>query len=158
MCSSDLATVTLMGLFATGLLFWQVRTGPAAQLLAIPGTAWLVMAALTALFTGKPWARIAAIGVVAIGALLIFAYPLYPYVSPLWAANSAGKPSPSAVRRAERLKAIRIANAGCRTSTRLAVLDQLPPAVIFTMVDMGPRIIATTHHSAIAGPYHRNGP
>ena len=26
-----------------------------------------------------------------------------------------------------------------------------------TLVDLGPRIIATTHHSAIAGPYHRNG-
>ncbi len=25
------------------------------------------------------------------------------------------------------------------------------------MVDLGPRLIATTHHSAIAGPYHRNG-
>ena len=25
------------------------------------------------------------------------------------------------------------------------------------MVDLGPRLIATTHHSALAGPYHRNG-
>ena len=48
------------------------------------------------------------------------------------------------------------ANARCRTLPALEVLNQLPPAVIFTLVDIGPRLIATTHHSAIAGPYHRN--
>ena len=26
-----------------------------------------------------------------------------------------------------------------------------------TYVDLGPRLIAVTHHDAIAGPYHRNG-
>jgi len=45
----------------------------------------------------------------------------------------------------------------CRTQPALLPLDQLPPAVIFTLVDLGPRLIAVTHHSAIAGPYHRNG-
>ena len=29
---------------------------------------------------------------------------------------------------------------------------------MFTFVDLGPRLIVTTHHDAIAGPYHRNGP
>jgi len=45
----------------------------------------------------------------------------------------------------------------CRTVPALRPLDELPPAVIFTLVDMGPRLIAVTHHMAIAGPYHRNG-
>ena len=61
---------------------------------------------------------------------------------------------PSAVARND---AIKKANGRCRTQPALAVLDQLPPATIFTMVDLGPRLIATTHHSALAGPYHRNG-
>ncbi len=28
---------------------------------------------------------------------------------------------------------------------------------MFTFVDLGPRLIAVTHHDAITGPYHRNG-
>jgi hypothetical protein len=32
-----------------------------------------------------------------------------------------------------------------------------PKGVVFTFVDLGPRLIALTPHSAIAGPYHRNG-
>ena len=28
---------------------------------------------------------------------------------------------------------------------------------MFTFVDLGPRLIAVTHHDAVAGPYHRNG-
>src|SRR3546814_13770692 len=51
---------------------------------------------------------------------------------------------------------IRTANARCRTLPALQVLDRLSPATIFTLVDLGPRLLATTHHSAIAGPYHRN--
>jgi hypothetical protein len=29
--------------------------------------------------------------------------------------------------------------------------------VVFTFVDLGPRLITITHHDSIAGPYHRNG-
>jgi hypothetical protein len=32
-----------------------------------------------------------------------------------------------------------------------------PKGIVFTFVDLGPRLIATTHHNAIIGPYHRNG-
>src|SRR5699024_6142376 len=34
---------------------------------------------------------------------------------------------------------------------------KLPATTIFTFTDLGPRIIAVTHHKAVAGPYHRNG-
>src|SRR3546814_9121954 len=56
----------------------------------------------------------------------------------------------------KRRQVIRTANARCRTLPALQVLDRLSPATIFTLVDLGPRLLATTHHSAIAGPYHRN--
>ena len=29
--------------------------------------------------------------------------------------------------------------------------------MVFTFLDLGPRLITVTHHDAIAGPYHRNG-
>jgi hypothetical protein len=31
-----------------------------------------------------------------------------------------------------------------------------PKGYVLTHVDLGPRLIAVTHHTAIAGPYHRN--
>jgi len=46
----------------------------------------------------------------------------------------------------------------CPTLPSLNPIAKLPPATFLTFVDFGPRLIATTHHSAIAGPYHRNGP
>ena len=29
--------------------------------------------------------------------------------------------------------------------------------MVFTFVDLGPRLITVTHHDAVTGPYHRNG-
>jgi hypothetical protein len=32
-----------------------------------------------------------------------------------------------------------------------------PKGNVFTFIDLGPRLIAVTHHRALGGPYHRNG-
>jgi hypothetical protein len=32
-----------------------------------------------------------------------------------------------------------------------------PQGMVFTFVDLGPRLITVTHHNAVTGPYHRNG-
>ena len=32
-----------------------------------------------------------------------------------------------------------------------------PKGMVFTFVDLGPRLITVTHHDSITGPYHRNG-
>lgn len=152
------ATLALMVLFAGGLLFWQIRAGPAAQLLAIPAVGWAAGAVLNALWAG-PWGRrIAALAGIVLLAIVFCAYPLYPSIAPYLmnakekakAAADARKPKPKGPKKPS-------ANALCRTKPALGTLDQLPPAVIFTMVDLGPRILATTHHYVIAGPYHRNG-
>ena len=37
-------------------------------------------------------------------------------------------------------------------------IAKLPASTIFTFGDLSPRLIAVTHHRAIMGPYHRNGP
>jgi hypothetical protein len=49
------------------------------------------------------------------------------------------------------------ANQRCATIPAMRPLDRLPAQTVFTHVDLGPRLITLTHHSAIAGPYHRNG-
>lgn len=151
------ATVGLMMLFSTALLFWQLRAGPAAQLLAIPPAAWAAHRLIVAIFTGTRRVQIGAGAGVALLAAIACAYPLYPQIMRGWAELTGNKPRPWRPSAIARNDAIKKANSRCRTLPALEVLDQLPPATIFTMVDLGPRLIATTHHSALAGPYHRNG-
>jgi hypothetical protein len=139
------------------LLFWQLRAGPAAQLLAIPAAAWAAHRVIQAVFFGRPLARILGIAGTALLAPGAFATPLYPQMNQLWAAVSGEKPKPQKPGVKTRYQTINKANGRCRSLPALEVLNQLPPATIFTMVDLGPRLIATTHHSALAGPYHRNG-
>ncbi|WP_150291584.1 hypothetical protein [Sphingobium estronivorans] len=151
------ATVGLMMLFSTALLFWQLRAGPAAQLLAIPPAAWAAYRLLCMVGAGRPLVRGLALVGVALLAVVAFATPLYPQINQLWAKATGIQPKPQKTAVKTRRAAIDKANGRCRTLPALQVLDQLPAATIFTMVDLGPRLIAVTHHSAVAGPYHRNG-
>lgn len=153
-------TVALMTLFALGLMFWQIRAGPAAQLLAIPAVAWAGFAALDMLING-PWHRK---GLALLGCGVVFgllsageSYSRLRQWVPVVSDPASPADEAATKARAGRLEKIRRANARCRTLPALAPLNQLSPATIFTLVDLGPRLIATTHHSAIAGPYHRNG-
>src|SRR3546814_14497419 len=56
-----------------------------------------------------------------------------------------------------RTKIINRASRTCPTIPSLKPLDRLPPQVVFTFVDLRPRLITVTHHDAIAGPSHRHG-
>ncbi len=151
-----MGTVTVMILFSAALLFWQIRAGPAAQLLAIPPVAWAAGAVVNLLVKGRGLQRLGAIAVIMVLAIAFCAYPIYPKVAPYLAtAKEKAKAAAEAAKPKTKKKAS--ATALCRTQPALQVLDQLPPALIFTMVDLGPRILATTHHYVIAGPYHRNG-
>ncbi|MET0240285.1 MAG: hypothetical protein ABW184_10360 [Sphingobium sp.] len=150
------AMVLLMILFSSALLFWQIRAAPAAQLLAIPPIAWAAWAIAAVIIRG-PWPqRAAALLAVVPMALVFCAYPLYPRVVAPLLMNAKERADKAAADAKPKVKKKPTANALCRTQPALQVLDQLKPATIFTMVDLGPRIIAMTHHSVIAGPYHRN--
>jgi hypothetical protein len=158
-------TVALMILFAVGLTFWQIRAAPAAQLLAVPAAAWAGGEALALLLNGALVTRLFGV-MVTLLALAAFnssiVYGWYAKVATHFpSAKAVTKPDAKAVAkskaRKERMERIRKANARCRTLPALSALNKLPPATIFTLVDLGPRLIATTHHSAISGPYHRNG-
>ncbi|WP_083719977.1 hypothetical protein [Sphingomonas jeddahensis] len=43
----------------------------------------------------------------------------------------------------------------CERVGDVRVIDRLPAGMIFAPIDIGPDIIATTHHQALAGGYHR---
>ncbi len=132
------------GFAATALLFWQTRTGPAAQMLATVGAG-----SLTWLLVPPAWnsrsslARVlgvAAICVIGAGA----AIPLIVDYMPT-------------KKRTQPEIAIDRANGLCNSLWGYHPIALLPTGTVFTFVDMGPRLITVTHHNSITGPYHRNG-
>jgi hypothetical protein len=56
-----------------------------------------------------------------------------------------------------RMKAVDRANGSCPSLAALRAVAQQPKGMVFTFVDLGPRLITVTHHDAVTGPYHRNG-
>lgn len=129
---------------ATALLFWQTRTGPAAQMMSIVGAAGLVWVLTPwALALKTPVVRViapAAVIVLGLGGTMAIFDQFYPNKPPT-----------------ERDKAISKANRLCNAMPSFRPVNALPKGTIFTFVDLGPRTITITHHNAIIGPYHRNG-
>jgi hypothetical protein len=134
----------LPGLAATVLLFWQTRTGPAAQLMATVGAAALIWFLFPLVWNSKsPLVRVLGSSVVILvgaGAAVPFVFGIVP----------AEKPTQQGV-------AIGRANRLCNSMWGLRPVALQPKGMVFTFVDYGPRIIAVTHHNSITGPYHRNG-
>lgn len=136
--------VALVSMVSALLLLWQMRVGPAAQLMAVPGATALAWAILSRL----AWHRLLAVrtlGVVA--AVLLVTGTAVTLALPYWPSDKPGA----------RARLINRANFRCPSLSALAPVARLPATTIFTFVDLGPRLIAVTHHSAVAGPYHRNG-
>jgi len=126
------------------LLLWQTRTGPAAQMLGATGATAL-------LWICVPWVQksknpvlrtlgTAALVVLGLGAAVPFASNFYP------------KEKKTAA-----MRAVDKANKQCGSLWGLKAVAQQPKGMVFTFVDLGPRLITVTHHSAVTGPYHRNG-
>ncbi len=138
------ACVGLFALFSALMLLWQVRSGPAAQVMAIPGVtalAWMVL----------PWLlgqRSIFVKVLATGAVFVLISGMFAGM--LLRALPIDVPKPY-------VKRVNRATGLCLTMPALTPLNRIPATTIFTFTDLGPRLIALTHHNAIAGPYHRNG-
>jgi hypothetical protein len=134
----------LPGIVASLLLLWQTRTGPASQMMAVVGGAAIVWFLLPRFWNStSATARVAGAAIVFIvgaGAAVPFVLDFIP------------EPRPTA-----RDVAIGRANRLCGSLWGLRPVALQPRGVVFTFVDLGPRLIAVTHHDAIAGPYHRNG-
>jgi hypothetical protein len=137
--------VALPGLAASLLLLWQTRTGPAAQMMAAVGAAGLVWV-LVPLFWGSRHPPLRVVGgvlaiVVGAGAVVPFVLNFIPEKKATAYEASIGR-----------------ANALCASLWGLHPIALQPKGLVFTFVDLGPRLITHTHHDAITGPYHRNWP
>jgi len=138
------APVALFTAFAVAMLFWQARAGPAASLLAVPGAAAVIWVAF-------PWLRrqpSVFVRVVAPVAAFLLASGVFAMLMVRYL--PIDRPT-AYVRQTNR------ATGECGRTSRFLPLDRYPAATVFTFVDTGPRLIVTTHHRAVAGPYHRNG-
>jgi hypothetical protein len=136
--------VAVPGIVAALLLLWQTRTGPAAQMLAVVGASAVVWLLL-------PWFWTSERAVVRVaGAVIVFIVGIGAAVP--FALNFIPEAKASA-----RDLAIGKANRLCGTMWGLRPVAMQPKGVVFTFIDLGPRLITVTHHDSIAGPYHRNG-
>ncbi len=131
-------------LAASLLLLWQTRTGPASQMMAVVGAAALAWFLVPFFWRSKqPAVRVLG-GVLAIllgaGAVVPFVLNFIPE-----------KPATT------REQAIGKANRLCASMWGLRPIAFQPKGMVFTYVDLGPRLIAVTHHDSVTGPYHRNG-
>ena len=130
-------------LVAMVLLFWQTRTGPAAQLLAVVGAVSIIW--ILAPILDRAPAVFRTLGIVAI-ALIGFGavVPLGMKLAPPKKAT-------------ERSIQIERANRLCNFIGSYRPVAQQPKGRVFTFVDYAPRLITVTHHDSVIGPYHRNG-
>jgi hypothetical protein len=129
---------------ATALLLWQTRTGPASQMMATVGAGALVWLLIPVVWSAKSApVRVlgTALGVVAgVGAIVPLGIVFIP--------EPPAKPYERAIGKANSL---------CSSLWGMHPIALQPKGLVFTFVDMGPRLIAVTHHDAVTGPYHRNG-
>jgi hypothetical protein len=132
------------GIAASLLLLWQTRTGPAAQMLAVTGAVALAWFVVPWVWKSKYPALAVAGAVLATvagaGAAVPFAFRFIPQ-SPVSSRDAA-------IGKANRL---------CASLWGLRPIAMQPKGVVFTYIDLAPRLVTVTHHDSIAGPYHRNG-
>ncbi len=134
-----------VALAAMLLLFWQTRTGPAAQMLSVVGAVAIVWVLAPILDSSRsPLVRtlgVVAVAIVGFGAVVPLAMKFAP---------------------AEKMSAREVqigrANRLCNFIGSYRPIALQPKGVVFTFVDLAPRLITLTHHDSIMGPYHRNGP
>jgi|tagenome__1003787_1003787.scaffolds.fasta_scaffold20948611_1 hypothetical protein len=132
------------GIAATMLLLWQTRTGPASQMMASVGAAALVWYLVPLVWRAKsPVVRVVGAVVIVIagaGAAVPFVVGFIP--------EPKSTPQQAAIGKANSL---------CNSLWGYHPVALQPKGMVFTFVDLGPRLIAVTHHNAVTGPYHRNG-
>ena len=132
------------GVAAMLLLFWQTRTGPAAQMLSVVGSVAIIWVLAPLVDRARPrWlgtVGVAAVALIGFGAVVPMGMKLGP--------QSKLTPREVQIERANRL---------CNSLWAFHPIAILPKGTVFTFVDLAPRLITVTHHDSIMGPYHRNG-
>ncbi|HYD12645.1 MAG TPA: AcrB/AcrD/AcrF family protein [Allosphingosinicella sp.] len=136
--------ITLLALLGTGLLAWQTRAGPAAQLLSAVGAgafAWII---ITWVMSFKR--MIVRVAGVAVALVVVVG------LAQGWVTKLGGPAEPVSNYRRD----VNLANSRCPTLWAMGPIQAQPRGMVMTFVDLGPRLITVTHHDAITGPYHRN--
>ena len=136
--------VAVPAIAASVLLLWQTRTGPAAQLMNVTG-------AVAILWIAVPWAQRSKSVVVRIFGTVLIAVIGFGAAAPI---ASSFYP---VEKKSTRMKSVDSANARCPSLYGMRPIAHQPKGMVFTFVDLGPRLITVTHHNAVTGPYHRNG-
>lgn len=136
--------VAAPALVAAALLLWQTRAAPAAQLLAVPGVAALAFLLIR-------WIQARASLLLRVAGT-VGAFVIVSGLGTLYVTQAVPAEEKSATR-----KAVDAANRRCPTIPALRPVARQAPGTVLTFVDLGPRLIVLTPHSALAGPYHRNG-
>lgn len=136
--------IVALSVFSLALALVQTRAAVTAQAVAAPGAGAL-------LFFG--WRRLQANGHIAVrifGTVLLFlcVSGLIPRLA--IDALAAERPDAGDAQAG-------IATARCFDPRAMAALDRLPPATLLAPVDLTAPLLVHTHHSGLAGPYHRNG-
>ncbi len=133
------------GFAASLLLLWQTRTGPAAQMMAVLGGAAIIWIFLPRLWGSKSsitrTVGSALVVVAGVGAIIPIIVGNIP--------DEKATPRDLKIGRANQL---------CASMWGLRPVALQPKGVVFTFVDLAPRLITVTPHDSITGPYHRNGP
>ena len=139
------AAITFLCLLGTGLLAWQTRAGPAAQLLAATGAAafaWIILSWVMGF--RHMLARLGSLAVIAFVTVALAQGWLTGWIN--------GPAAPLTDYRRQ----VNTANSLCPSLWAMGPIEAQPRGMVMTFVDLGPRLITVTHHDAITGPYHRN--
>jgi len=140
---APLIGLTAIALAGFALLFWQVRTAPAAQLLAIPGAA-ILGAYLLPRWRASPHMLPRVGGSLVAVALMTGLWAVIPLIAfPDKAETEVSGANGETL--------------SCSSAAGFAPIAALPDSIILTPIDLAPRLIVMTDHTGIAGPYHRNG-
>ncbi|WP_225870508.1 hypothetical protein [Sphingobium sp. EP60837] len=133
--------VALLLTGATMVAILVMRAMSVAHVLALPGTAWLMLA----LFRRAQQQRAALVRVFASSAVALLTPAA---LCAIWivATSATSKSEEKAPTPA----------AECRTETALAPLRQLPKSTLFAPLDMGPDILIRTRHNVVGTAHHRN--
>jgi len=134
--------VLLAGAIAIGLVV--TRAGAFANLLAIPGAVGLVAPLIR---RTEQWP--VAIRILPRAAAILLLSPFAAQSTPVLLA--LGHDSKAAAP-----KTPVSGNPGCGQIDSLAPLDRVPATTVLAPLELGPIVLAGSHHSAVTGPYHRN--
>lgn len=139
------AALLLLGSVGVAGTLYQVRVAPAACGFLLPGVVWLAFAAYDAMAArpGRPALLVAIlVGLCGNGAV--------------WTALAVPAARLMATRAPDPVRPAAGGPQSCFQPAAYAALAALPPGLVLSTIDPGSVILASTPHSVLAAPYHRN--